>query len=119
MLPRRLCEQLCSLQPGEPRLAFSAVWEVDEATGDVRDEWMGRSVIQSCGQLHYAHAQHVVELPPGRAAESCELADPLDADGETPVFLDASYASSEGGEGGEGGAPTGARRTARGACRRA
>ena len=75
MLPRRLCEQLCSLQPGEPRLAFSAVWEVDEATGDVRDEWMGRSVIQSCGQLHYAHAQHVIELPPGRAAELPEGAE--------------------------------------------
>ena len=75
MLPRRLCEQLCSLQPGEPRLAFSAVWEVDEATGDVRDEWMGRSVIQSCGQLHYAHAQHVIELPLGRAAELPEGAE--------------------------------------------
>lgn len=75
MLPRRLCEQLCSLQPGEPRLAFSAVWEVDEATGDVRDEWMGRSVIQTCGQLHYAHAQHVIELPPGRAAELPEGAE--------------------------------------------
>ena len=75
MLPRRLCEQLCSLQPGEPRLAFSVVWEVDEATGDIRDEWMGRSVIRSCGQLHYAHAQHVIELPPGRAAELPEGAE--------------------------------------------
>ena len=75
MLPGRLCEQLWSLQQGEPRLALSAVWEVDEATGDVRDEWMGRSVIQSCGQLHYAHAQHVIELPPGRAAELPEGAE--------------------------------------------
>ena len=75
MLPRRLCEQLCSLQPGEPRLAFSCVWELDEATGDVRDEWMGRSVILSCGQLHYAHAQHVIELPSGCPAELPEGAE--------------------------------------------
>jgi len=30
MLPRLLCEQLCSLQPGDPRFAFSIVWEMDE-----------------------------------------------------------------------------------------
>jgi len=29
MLPRLLCERLCSLNPGEDRLAFSVVWEVE------------------------------------------------------------------------------------------
>jgi RNB domain len=28
MLPRRLCEELCSLQPGGPRLTFSFIWEL-------------------------------------------------------------------------------------------
>jgi hypothetical protein len=28
MLPRRLCEELCSLQPGGPRLTFSVIWDL-------------------------------------------------------------------------------------------
>lgn len=28
MLPRRLCEELCSLQPGGPRLTFSIIWDL-------------------------------------------------------------------------------------------
>ena len=28
MLPRRLCEELCSLQPGGARLTFSFIWEL-------------------------------------------------------------------------------------------
>lgn len=39
MLPRLLCEELCSLNPGVERLAFSAVWELT-AAGEVRSpEW--------------------------------------------------------------------------------
>ena len=34
MLPRLLCEQLCSLNPGEERLAFSVIWQLD-AQGEV------------------------------------------------------------------------------------
>jgi exoribonuclease R len=30
MLPRLLCEQLCSLNPDEDRLTFSVVWTVTE-----------------------------------------------------------------------------------------
>jgi DIS3-like exonuclease 2 len=41
MLPRLLCEQLCSLNPGEERFAFSLVWELDE-DGNVLSEWAGR-----------------------------------------------------------------------------
>ena len=35
MLPRLLCEQLCSLNPNEDRLAFSVIWKMDE-NGNVR-----------------------------------------------------------------------------------
>ena len=28
MLPRRLCEELCSLQPGGARLTFSFIWDL-------------------------------------------------------------------------------------------
>ena len=35
MLPRLLCEELCSLNPGVDRLAFSVVWDMT-ADGDIR-----------------------------------------------------------------------------------
>ncbi len=36
MLPRLLCEQLCSLNPDEDRLAFSVIWKMTE-TGEVKE----------------------------------------------------------------------------------
>ena len=60
MLPRRLCEDLCSLNPGVDRLAFSAVFIIDR-DGTVQEEWFGRSVIRSCAKLAYEHAQAVID----------------------------------------------------------
>jgi DIS3-like exonuclease 2 len=34
MLPRILCEQLCSLNPDQDRLTFSVMWNMSE-TGEV------------------------------------------------------------------------------------
>jgi DIS3-like exonuclease 2 len=56
MLPRILCEELCSLNPGVDRLTFSIVWKItDEAV--IKSQWIGRSVIRSCVKLAYDHAQ--------------------------------------------------------------
>lgn len=60
MLPRLLCEQLCSLQPGEPRCAFSIVWELDDG-GNVLREWAGRSVIDSVAKLSYPMVQAMID----------------------------------------------------------
>ncbi|KAK9807135.1 hypothetical protein WJX73_009531 [Symbiochloris irregularis] len=60
MLPHKLCEELCSLNPGVDRLAFSIVWEMDEE-GRVLSKWAGRSIIRSCAKLSYAHAQAVID----------------------------------------------------------
>ncbi|CAD5234499.1 unnamed protein product [Bursaphelenchus xylophilus] len=62
MLPRVLCEDLCSLNPGVDRLTFSVVWKMDEE-GNVKSEWFGRSVIHSCVKLAYEHAQAMIENP--------------------------------------------------------
>ncbi len=42
MLPPLLCEELCSLNPGVERLAFSVVWDMD-AEGGCAFEKRGRS----------------------------------------------------------------------------
>jgi hypothetical protein len=60
MLPRLLCEELCSLHPGYPRFAFSIVWEVDE-DGNIYKEWAGRSVISSRAKLAYPMVQQMIE----------------------------------------------------------
>ncbi|KAG0716786.1 DIS3-like exonuclease 2 [Chionoecetes opilio] len=60
MLPRALCEGVCSLLPGTDRLAFTVEWEVS-AESLVTKEWFGRSVIRSCAKLTYQQAQDVIE----------------------------------------------------------
>ena len=60
MLPSVLCEDLCSLNPGVERLAYSVVWTLDK-DGKKLSEWFGRSVIRSCTKLSYEHAQQMIE----------------------------------------------------------
>ncbi|KAG1656987.1 DIS3-like exonuclease 2 [Nymphon striatum] len=60
MLPRILCEQLCSLNPGEDKLTLSVEWTVSEE-GDILDQWFGRGIINSCVKLSYEHAQDMIE----------------------------------------------------------
>ena len=60
MLPRPLCEDLCSLNPGVDRLCMSIVWDMN-SNGDIRKTWMGRTVIHSCAKLSYPHVQEMIE----------------------------------------------------------
>lgn len=60
MLPSVLCEQLCSLNPGVERLAYSVIWNMT-SNGTVLKEWFGRTVIRSCIKLSYNHAQQMIE----------------------------------------------------------
>ncbi|ESO12803.1 hypothetical protein HELRODRAFT_63728, partial [Helobdella robusta] len=62
MLPRLLCEQLCSLNPGVNKLTFSVVWRLTDE-GEILDEWFGRTVIRSCVKLSYSHAQGFIDNP--------------------------------------------------------
>ncbi|XP_060098808.1 LOW QUALITY PROTEIN: DIS3-like exonuclease 2 [Heteronotia binoei] len=62
MLPRLLCEELCSLNPMADRLTFSVIWKLTPE-GKILDEWFGRSVIRSCAKLSYGHAQSMIENP--------------------------------------------------------
>lgn len=88
MLPRLLCEELCSLNPLIDRLTFSVIWTLTPEgrvrhtanqsftlpsswfclttfypTLQILSEWFGRSVIRSCVKLSYDHAQSMIEAP--------------------------------------------------------
>ncbi|XP_062337239.1 DIS3-like exonuclease 2 [Osmerus eperlanus] len=62
MLPRLLCEELCSLNPLTDRLTFSVIWKITPE-GKILSEWFGRTVIRSCVKLSYDHAQSMIEAP--------------------------------------------------------
>ena len=121
MLPERLCNDVCSLRPGEDRLAMSVTMRLD-ARGNVKDARMATSAIRSAARLDYDTVDALLEgravpgdLPcaPERAEEIADLLATLDEVGalrehirrergaidfetvEAKVLLD------------EGGAPTG------------
>ena len=86
MLPERLCNDVCSLRPGEDRLAMSVTMRLD-ARGNVRDARMATSAIRSAARLDYDTVDALLEgrvapdaLPcaPERAEEVADLLAALD-----------------------------------------
>ncbi|PNF40042.1 hypothetical protein B7P43_G11627 [Cryptotermes secundus] len=61
MLPTELCS-ICSLLPGDDKLAFSVFWEITPQA-EILKHYITRSVIRSCAQLSYQHAQVMLENP--------------------------------------------------------
>lgn len=70
MLPEKLSNKLCSLRPGEPKLTFSAVFEITPLA-KVVSSWFGRTVINSSYRFAYETAQQVIDA--GEKAMSMEL----------------------------------------------
>lgn len=68
MLPERLSNQLCSLQPDKDRLCFSAVFEMDENAG-ILNEWFGKTIIHSNRRFNYDEVQEIIESGKGDHAE--------------------------------------------------
>lgn len=68
MLPERLSNQLCSLQPNKDRLCFSAVFEFDD-NGKIFQEWYGKTVIHSCRRFAYEEVQAIIETGKGEYSE--------------------------------------------------
>ncbi|XP_072330384.1 DIS3-like exonuclease 2 isoform X2 [Scyliorhinus torazame] len=62
MLPRLLCEELCSLNPMQDKLTFSVIWKLTPE-GKILSQWHGRTIIRSCVKLSYNHAQSIIEDP--------------------------------------------------------
>lgn len=64
MLPEVLSNDLCSLNPLEEKLAFSAVFKMN-ANGDVLERWFGKTVIKSKKRFSYEEAQAVLDAESG------------------------------------------------------
>jgi ribonuclease R len=64
MLPERLSNELCSLQPHKDRLCYSAVFEMNEKA-EVLEQWFGRTIIHSDRRFSYEEAQQIIETGEG------------------------------------------------------
>jgi ribonuclease R len=64
MLPEVLSNDLCSLNPNEEKLAFSAIFKMN-SNGDVLDRWFGKTIIKSKKRFSYEEAQAVLDADSG------------------------------------------------------
>jgi len=60
MLPEKLSNDLCSLNPHTDKLSFSAIFEMDDEAR-LRGEWFGRTVMRSHHRFAYAGAQAIID----------------------------------------------------------
>ena len=60
MLPEVLSNFACSLRPNEEKYTFSAIFELDKKA-TVKNQWFGRTVIDSNQRFSYEEAQHLIE----------------------------------------------------------
>lgn len=65
MLPEELSNGLCSLRQDEEKLAFSAVFGINPQSGEVVDEWYGRTLIKSNKRFTYEEAQDILDAGDG------------------------------------------------------
>ena len=72
MLPEKLSNNLCSLRPGEDKLCFSAIFEMDEKA-NVLDSWFGRTVINSDYRMDYEQAQQIIETGEGDLKDEIKI----------------------------------------------
>lgn len=68
MLPEVLSNHVCSLRPNEEKLCMSAVFTLD-ASGKVKKEWFGKTVIKSDRRFTYEQAQELIEGKKGKFSE--------------------------------------------------
>lgn len=68
MLPEHISNFLCSLRPKEDKLTFSAIFQVN-AKGEIKQYWLGRTVIHSDHRFTYEEVQAIIEEKAGLYAE--------------------------------------------------
>ncbi len=64
MLPEVLSNNACSLRPNEEKYTFSAIFELDDKA-QIKNQWFGRTVINSNERFAYEEAQHIIETKKG------------------------------------------------------
>ncbi|MFL5786734.1 MAG: ribonuclease R, partial [Flavisolibacter sp.] len=64
MLPEHISNVLCSLRPREDKLTFSAIFQMTPK-GQVKQYWLGKTVIHSDHRFTYEEVQEIIEQEEG------------------------------------------------------
>lgn len=64
MLPEHISNVLCSLRPNEDKLTFSAIFQLNDKA-EVKQYWLGKTVIHSNRRYTYEDAQQIIETGAG------------------------------------------------------
>ncbi|TMI62957.1 MAG: ribonuclease R [Bacteroidetes bacterium] len=72
MLPEHISNFLCSLRPKEDKLTFSAIFQLTPK-GDVKQYWLGKTVIHSDHRFTYEDVQEMIEGKEGPHKEELLL----------------------------------------------
>jgi len=76
MLPEILSNNLCSLNPNEPKYAFSAVFVMDK-NAKVKERWFGKTLIESDKRFTYEEAQEILDKGKGTFFNELKTLDTL------------------------------------------
>jgi ribonuclease R len=68
MLPEHISNVLCSLSPNEDKLTFAAIFQLN-SKGEVKQYWLGKTVIHSDHRFTYEDVQEIIETKTGKFAE--------------------------------------------------
>lgn len=91
MLPERLSNHICSLNPAEDKLTYSAVFELNDKS-EVINEWFGRTIINSDKRFSYGEAQLVIDTGEGDMKEQVTLLHRLAQQLRTKRFSSGAFA---------------------------
>ena len=72
MLPEILSNNACSLRPHEEKYTFSAIFEMDK-NAQLKNQWFGRTVINSDERFAYEEAQFIIENQLGTIPEEVSI----------------------------------------------
>lgn len=72
MLPERISNELCSLRPKEDKLTFSCIVQMTDK-GEIKQHWIGRTVIHSNHRFTYEEVQETLEKGEGLYQEELLL----------------------------------------------
>jgi len=60
MLPERISNELCSLRPNEDKYTFSVIYQITNRA-EIKQQWIGRTVIHSKHRFSYEEVQEIIE----------------------------------------------------------
>jgi ribonuclease R len=91
MLPEKLSNHVCSLNPAEDKLTYSAVFELNDKS-EIIDEWFGRTIINSDRRFSYSEAQLVIDTGEGDMKEQIMVLHRLAQQLRTKRFSSGAFA---------------------------